>query len=434
MVLFTLLVNAPTIRPLIRALGIDRMTEDERTELNRGLSAAWAQSQSVLGDLRAAELISEHAYEGIEGRISGALESEAAELDESRSLRRAHLQALQVEQGELDRIYSIGLIDEYTYLDLRTMVLRDRERWFDASADARARPDVSKPSPFLRVETAVIRRLREANWAAGLLALYQRTRITQRLQRDIAGVLACRAVVQALAEDPELAAEHREAVVRTYRERLARRQARIETIRSEFPAFFARFEERFFQRAALMSAAHEIEHAHHEAYLGAKAYVRIEHQIQDALARLPELPPAGTEVKLSELIQRVPLFNALSEELLEKLAKRARQVSFLPGDVIIGQDERGNALYIILHGEVVVLKRDAGGESRRLATLGTGDFFGETALLGDDVRTATVKAQRPVSLLRLTQRDVRSLAEEDPEFDRHLRSVSETRQQADTHA
>ncbi|MCC7412558.1 MAG: cyclic nucleotide-binding domain-containing protein, partial [Gammaproteobacteria bacterium] len=65
-----------------------------------------------------------------------------------------------------------------------------------------------------------------------------------------------------------------------------------------------------------------------------------------------------------------------------------------------------------------------------LATLGTGDFFGETALLGDETRTATVVAEEPATLLRLNRREVLAVAAEDREFDRHLQSAAVDRQRA----
>ena len=103
-------------------------------------------------------------------------------------------------------------------------------------------------------------------------------------------------------------------------------------------------------------------------------------------------------------------------------------MTFLPGDTIIGEEERGDALYVITRGKVAVERNNPDGTKSLLAELGEGDFFGETALLGDHVRTATVKAKIPTTLLRLSRRAVLSLANENAEVKRRLEDVRVSRQ------
>ena len=273
----------------------------------------------------------------------------------------------------------------------------------------------------------LIRRLREANWAARLLAFYQALRFSQRLQRDIAGIITASVVVEELIDHPGLEPEHRRRVAEIYRGRRDRRRSRVEQIHREFPSFYENYEQRLYAGAALENALHKIEEEHHSGELGAKAYVLIERRIEAALDDLPAPRSATSELQPSDLIKRVPMFSGLSEDGLQHLAARAQQVTFLPDDVVIGQNERGNALYIIVQGSVSVHRRDPAGKDTKLAELTVGDFFGEAALLGDDVRTATVHAQTPLTLLRLTRRDVIELAEENTEFNRHLREVNEQR-------
>jgi len=425
-VLFTLLVNAPTIRPLIRLFGIDRLTAEERAELARGMHAAGDDARAVLEALRGADILAADTHADIAAHVDATFSTDSVEAGADRAVQRAFLEAVRMEVEELERLFQIGLLDEYTYLDLRSTLRRDRQRWSGAETQATA-GEPEGANPFVRVETAILRRLREQNWASALLAHYQRLRLSQRLQRYIAGILICQAVLRGLESQAHVPAQQRQAVAEVYRRRLDKRLARVAAIRREFPGFYARFERRFFQRAALTSARRRIEADHHHGALPAKAFVRIERRIEHALADLPELPAAVPRLGPHELIRRVPMFSTLSAALVEKLAARAQPVSFLPGDVVIGEAERGSSLYIIMHGTVAVTRAGAGGGAARLATLTTGDFFGETALLGDEVRTATVLADEPVSLLRLTRRDVLAIAAEDAEFDAHLHRVAAER-------
>jgi CRP-like cAMP-binding protein len=93
--------------------------------------------------------------------------------------------------------------------------------------------------------------------------------------------------------------------------------------------------------------------------------------------------------------------------------------------LVVGQGERGDSLYIINHGEVIIFK--TGQEDQPIAELRAGDFFGEMALLGEQVRTANVKASKPSSLLRLRRKDVLLMAENEPELRNRLEKAMEGR-------
>ena len=109
------------------------------------------------------------------------------------------------------------------------------------------------------------------------------------------------------------------------------------------------------------------------------------------------------------------------------MADKVTSVSYLPGDVIIGEGEHGDALYVIARGRVRVSQRDEDGE-HALADLVGGDFFGEMALLGDHVRRATVTASHACTLLRLTAQDVGEIAREFPEIETYLNQLKRERE------
>lgn len=424
-VLVSLLLNAPTIRPLMRWLGMDRLTPDERSELRRGLVQAVSRAESTLDELVAAEAISRKTRHRVMAQIHTLAQAEEGPAQEGQALRRAHLEALRAEAVTLEELRETGLVQQYTYLELRATLQRDRESLFDAEENEAA----SARNPFLGLEAAVLRRLREANWATGLLARYQSLRLAQRLQHDMAGALMCRAALVRLADSRTLDPQAREAVSAVYSRRLRRRQARIEAVRREFPEFYERFEARVVHGTALQSALVRVEHQHHEGEIGTKAYGRIERLLHRALERLPPVSAPLPRLSPAELIRVVPLFRSLPADAAEKLAARARFVTFLPGDTVIGEGERGDALYVITRGRMQVTRREAEGP-QALAELGEGDFFGETALLGDQVRTATVQATTPATVLRLGRKDVLALAAEDPVLDGQLQAAYAARQGA----
>ncbi|HET9492072.1 MAG TPA: FAD-dependent oxidoreductase [Methylomirabilota bacterium] len=72
---------------------------------------------------------------------------------------------------------------------------------------------------------------------------------------------------------------------------------------------------------------------------------------------------------------------------------------FEPRETIFEQGDRGDRLYIVVDGEVEVVKRDAGGSEVVLAVLGPGDCFGEMALVSDLPRMASARSRTSVNLL-----------------------------------
>jgi pSer/pThr/pTyr-binding forkhead associated (FHA) protein len=70
------------------------------------------------------------------------------------------------------------------------------------------------------------------------------------------------------------------------------------------------------------------------------------------------------------------------------------------GDIIFSEGEIGTEMYIIQSGTVELLK-EIGGETRVLATLEKGDFFGEMSVLEDLPRTASARAKSEVELVRI---------------------------------
>lgn len=88
-----------------------------------------------------------------------------------------------------------------------------------------------------------------------------------------------------------------------------------------------------------------------------------------------------------------------ADDLLE-LTNHSRIVRRPTGAVLLREGEVATDLYVLVRGEVDVTRRAPVGD-RRIATLRRGQVFGESALLPDAVRTATVRARTPVELLHL---------------------------------
>ena len=91
-------------------------------------------------------------------------------------------------------------------------------------------------------------------------------------------------------------------------------------------------------------------------------------------------------------LRRVPLFQQLSPEDLQRIAAVATERWFEEGEPLVRQGEAGDELFVIVEGRVRVVHRDEDGSERTLRTYGEGDHIGELAVLRARPRVATVVA------------------------------------------
>jgi uncharacterized protein YhbP (UPF0306 family) len=118
------------------------------------------------------------------------------------------------------------------------------------------------------------------------------------------------------------------------------------------------------------------------------------------------------------------IFRDLPEQEASTLAARLNTMQLAAGDVIVRQGAPADKFFIIVDGEVEVL-REEGGQSHEVATLGRGQFFGEIAILRDTPRMATVRAKTDAILFAMDRDVFRSLVAQSmgttTDFDRVVR-------------
>jgi CRP-like cAMP-binding protein len=108
-----------------------------------------------------------------------------------------------------------------------------------------------------------------------------------------------------------------------------------------------------------------------------------------------------------DLLKRVPLFTGLDGKQIEMLSRNFTERTFKAGTPITSEGAAGVGFFVIEEGTAVV---SVGGEARR--TLGSGDYFGEVALIDEGSRTATIEATTDVKAHGLTPWQFRPLVEE----------------------
>jgi len=107
----------------------------------------------------------------------------------------------------------------------------------------------------------------------------------------------------------------------------------------------------------------------------------------------------GATAGAGSALARVPLFAGLDQTSIAALEAFAFQRTFAPGEVIVEEGHTGNGLFVVLDGQVEVVKGLGSDRPQSLATLGPGEPFGEIALLGEWKRSASVRAAKETRCL-----------------------------------
>ncbi|MFO7591732.1 MAG: cyclic nucleotide-binding domain-containing protein [Acidimicrobiia bacterium] len=132
------------------------------------------------------------------------------------------------------------------------------------------------------------------------------------------------------------------------------------------------------------------------------------------------------DLTTDERLAQIPLFAGLSKKELAAVSGLATRLDLPAGKELTKQGETGNEFLIILDGEVDVII-----DGNVVATRGSGDYFGEIALLSERPRTATVVAKTPIAIEVIGRREFRALVDDQPAIEAQLRAVMAERLDAD---
>ncbi|MCX6926758.1 MAG: cyclic nucleotide-binding domain-containing protein, partial [Verrucomicrobia bacterium] len=119
------------------------------------------------------------------------------------------------------------------------------------------------------------------------------------------------------------------------------------------------------------------------------------------------------------IIEKVPLFKHADEIFIREVVQFLEPVVFLPEDYIIRQGEFGECMYFLSSGRVEVLANGV-----KVADFSAGSFFGESSLVHNEKRNASIKALEYCDGYRLSKKRFDELRQKFPEFDRHLQEIT----------
>ncbi len=121
-------------------------------------------------------------------------------------------------------------------------------------------------------------------------------------------------------------------------------------------------------------------------------------------------------------LKNVEMFKNIETEKLMVIAGIAKEVSFAKSELVSRQDDVGDALYIIRHGSLRVI-REKGDQRTVLSILGRGDCFGAWGLFGNHPRSATAEANEQTNLLMIRRTEFKEVLYEYPEITYNLLEI-----------
>jgi CRP-like cAMP-binding protein len=122
------------------------------------------------------------------------------------------------------------------------------------------------------------------------------------------------------------------------------------------------------------------------------------------LVRLHQMRPALLQCGW---VKELPL------QIIDRFAEKVNRKIFKSGESITREGEKGDEIFFLERGKASVLVT-VNGKAEKIRTMAGNQFFGEMAVLGDGIRTATVIAEEDTSLLILRRRDFERLKREYP--------------------
>jgi len=117
------------------------------------------------------------------------------------------------------------------------------------------------------------------------------------------------------------------------------------------------------------------------------------------------------------LVRKSVLLGEFSDEELVVLAAAMEEKPFRKGQILFEQDKPGDALFIVLTGQVGILWRGEGKLAEKmLAVVGSGESVGEMSLVDEGPRSATGKALEEVTAIMLTRNSYDNLRQSSPKL------------------
>ena len=124
-----------------------------------------------------------------------------------------------------------------------------------------------------------------------------------------------------------------------------------------------------------------------------------------------------------KFLRKIPIFAFISDKELDYIASISRIRDCSKDENIFSEKEIANTLFIIVQGMVKIVRSSGEGRVKTLAILGSGDFFGEMALVEQECRSASARAMKDSQLLVISRCDFEAILKKYPSISHELMKI-----------
>lgn len=408
-VMFTLFVNATTIRPMLSGFGLDRLLPTDLALRQRVLIDA-------LTSVRR-EIAEEARRQEVEGELTQVLEGEYDEkvaiLDTTEEVGRLDSEAWQqvalLMLVRLERHLHVQRMDrELCSPEVTRNLLSQNDRSQDAIREGGLTgylASVSREMGYSRLIHRGVWLHRKLGWSGPL---------SRALAQRFANLQSERSVLREIQEQQldqlcELVDSTRQRDLRgALAAHLRQVEDALDALEAQYPDYASGLRFNLLELSALRQEQDRYQQMFDEGVIGQEIFNDLMMHVRERREEAQRHPPLDLGLEPARLLEQVPLFQELDAEAIEAISAHLRPRLALPGEMLVRRGELGDSMFFISSGAAQVLLSD--GDS---VTLGSGEFFGEIALVKDMPRVADVQAASFTDLLVLTRRDFRAVIERD---------------------
>jgi CPA1 family monovalent cation:H+ antiporter len=384
-VLFTLFVQATTLRWLMRWLHLDRLSPLEEILRERAIALTHGEIVETLRDAAVKRGLDPASVDTVAADYQRADRSAFPTIAEDMQRRQLVTALLTLSRREAE-----------LYTDERAKRMMPRTasaaliRHVGSLIDALRTQGLDGYRRVARERFGIDRRTRLAVLLHRLLKINRP--LARRLTADLEQNIIQRYVLTELVAFNEARIEllfgERVAEVAGLflQTRLEQTERAIDALRLQYPDYWHSFGERYLRLTALRLEYAAVEQLEEERLLPPQVAQKMGQALRAKRARLERPPPLDLGLGTEELIRQMPLFARLDDAEITRLGRKLQTRLALPGERIVRRGEAGDAMFFIASGAVEVKVQP------EPVRLGTGEFFGELALLTRRRRTADVVA------------------------------------------
>ncbi len=393
-VLFTLFVNGTTLRLVIGLLGLDRLSPRDEALRDQILALSYAEACEAAHEIAQTHALSRSAVERVIAPYEAKIAAANAEAATTRNLtERDRLAIALVALGNQERVLVLGMLSDRVASPAAVQVLLGNADAFTEAARSAGRVGY--------------RRAGEAALAFPIgfriaYFFYRRLGIVRplgdRLADRVEILLIMRFVVERLVRfnNQQIRALFGERIAGIAGDIIGQRRdavaSALDAMRRQYPDYAAELEARFLRQSTLRQEMTRYQSLFEEGLIAHEVYDDLKRSVLGAQAA-EQRPRFDIGLDTRQLVERLDILAGLDERQLDRVCRLLRPRFAVPNDRIIRKGERGEAVFFIASGAVEVVLPE------RRVRLGSGEFFGEMALLSGRLRQADVVALTYCQLL-----------------------------------